>query len=359
MPQLRIFHQGRYVYYRPNRTVHFLPPLIGNTDSRKSVATETNTQDSAHSKTLRHDDHTRRAHAYRKLVAHISKSLTKENVDDMKFLAKEHIFPTHLLDRISSGKEFISLLEQKRFLAENSLHFLQTLLYYTARHDLYERIFRFRYGVQGGYRKKGVNIEEKYNLQQRSRDILQLPVEVKNFRDQLQPRSRFNNADIPSMQEKLAVLSTRLDESRKRVSAANTLHTNNKYDTTERYVSLKTAAAFEEGRDDQTSAAVQDQQDQLDVSVGDRKVTSNCETTKKNSGQENMPDSKLRKLRKRLNVNLSKRYNHTEPTFVQHKHQPSRHSKNNPFVRKAVGAGRTTVHNDHVEGMTVKSILPC
>ncbi|PIK55875.1 hypothetical protein BSL78_07209 [Apostichopus japonicus] len=357
MPQLRIFLSEKVRVLPAKSYRPFLTTNYWQYSSRKSVATETNTQDSTHSKTLRHDDHTRRAHAYRRLIARISKSLTKENVDDMKFLAKEHIFPTHLLDRISSGKEFISLLEQKRFLAENSLHFLQTLLYYTARHDLYERIFRFRYGVQRGYRKKGVNIEEKCNLQQRHRDILQLPVEVKSFRDQLHPRSRFNNADIPFMQEKLAVLSTRLDESRKRVSAANTLHTNNKYDTTERFVGLKTAVALEEGRNDQT-AAVRDQQDKLDGSVGDRKV-SNSEITKKNSGQENVPDLKLRKLRKRLNVNLTKHYNHTEPTFVQHKYQPSRHSKNNPFVRKAVGAGRTTVHTDHVEGMTVKSILPC
>lgn len=91
MPQMRIYHQGRYMYYRPGKTVHFLPPLhplpnhAGEALGTRSVVMETASNDeNVVNGRRRHQ----RTVQYRKLMDHIGNSLSLENIDDMKFLAK-------------------------------------------------------------------------------------------------------------------------------------------------------------------------------------------------------------------------------------------------------------------------------
>ena len=56
------------------------------------------------------------------------------------------------------GTRLMTILEHQRLLAENSLFFLQTVLYYIARPDLYELVHEFRTKRQNDLRKLGVEI---------------------------------------------------------------------------------------------------------------------------------------------------------------------------------------------------------
>ena len=77
-------------------------------------------------------------------------------------VAADHVRPPQIVDEVTSARHLLALLENQRLLAENSLYFLQTLLYYIARPDLYQIVLQFRAGRQDDYKEKGVDISDQY-----------------------------------------------------------------------------------------------------------------------------------------------------------------------------------------------------
>lgn len=181
---------------------------------------------------------------------------------------------------------------------------------------------------------------------QRSGEILKLPFEVKSFRDELKPRSRFKNTDIPSMRRKLTTLSKRLDETRhkKLPNDRTTLRLNDEVDADQVGITNEAKVSFLKD----THLASLNKDEMVPV----RKNTEESDLEKYTT------HVKLKKLRRRLNVNLVKHYNpttHTPP--IHQKLQGSRLSKNNPFVKKVEGR-KSSVLSSYEKDMTVNRILP-
>lgn len=307
---------------------------------------------------------------YRKLMDHIGNSLSRENIDDMKFLAKEHIYPSHLLDRVTDGKAFIAFLEHKHLLAENSLHFLQTLLYYVARNDLHERVFRFRFDIQVNLRKNGVVIQDKYNLRQRPKELLQLPVEVKSFQNDLTPRSRFKNVNIPTMQMRLNNLATKLDSTRRRSTSKEQLCEDAIEDTRRDRAKTNMHSALDittlqteklESLPELKPRKIHIPTENSNIQSQSRIATDSNEESfeqpSKNRTNEQAADVKMKKLRRRLNVNLTKQHQEGSVIIKHHYRKSKKHPKQTPFARKA-RESKGMISNDHVTNLLIKKVTP-
>ncbi|XP_070579960.1 uncharacterized protein [Ptychodera flava] len=129
---------------------------------------------------------------YCSLLTAISKSLTKDNVDDIKFLAKDHFHPKELLLDVHKPSQMLAALEGQHLLAENSLVFLQMLLYYIGRLDLYNMVVEFRRNRQRDLRQRGFDISDEYRVRHEDPEKLELVRELASFRRDLNlfPRKR-------------------------------------------------------------------------------------------------------------------------------------------------------------------------
>lgn len=144
------------------------------------------------------------------MVMTLASNLTVGNVADMKFLCKDHVQPPHLLDSIRYPRDLIGLLEKQHLLSQNSLYFMQTLLYYISRLDLYELVLDFRADKQQEYKDRGVDIKAVYDLRNDAADRATLVQKVLKFRQDLKPKSRFQRADISGLRKQLNELSTKM-----------------------------------------------------------------------------------------------------------------------------------------------------
>ncbi|XP_006817227.1 uncharacterized protein LOC102803763, partial [Saccoglossus kowalevskii] len=99
---------------------------------------------------------------YCTLLDQIGKTLTRENVDDMKFLSRDHVKPRSILYEVFTGEQMLALLEGQHLLAENSLVFLQMLSYYIGRLDIYNMVVEFRKRRQRQLLRQGYDISPDY-----------------------------------------------------------------------------------------------------------------------------------------------------------------------------------------------------
>ncbi|XP_033628567.1 uncharacterized protein LOC117291132 [Asterias rubens] len=207
--EIRYFHRGRS--FRPSKPLHFLPPIKLTTGAEQHTSTphETVWQRAATRGRGREKRHSR----YRKMVTTIASYLTLGNVADMKFLCKDHVRPPQIVDDVTNARHLLALLENQRLLAENSLYFLQTLLYYIARPDLYQVVLDFRADRQDDYRNRGVKIKDEYQVElDEDSQRLELANELLKFRKDLKPRKRLNQVDVTEMRRKLNDLSNKMQE---------------------------------------------------------------------------------------------------------------------------------------------------
>ncbi|XP_071492559.1 uncharacterized protein [Diadema antillarum] len=205
MPQIRYFHQGRY--YRPARPMPLLPPLslVPAVDPSKHAQLRLGCHDD---ETVARKWKTKRDKEFRWMVRYIGENLTIDNVADIRFLCRDHVHPPDLLRQSLKGPRLMGILEGQRLVAENSLFFLQTLLFYIARPDLYELVLEFRNKRQDDHRKMGVEI--LYETKPPNERGLALSQDLRAFRKKLKPRSRFNTVDIQAMMKRLAELKSRM-----------------------------------------------------------------------------------------------------------------------------------------------------
>ncbi|XP_030844531.1 uncharacterized protein LOC105442064 [Strongylocentrotus purpuratus] len=202
MPQIRYYHHGRY--YRPARSMPLLPPLslvpaVDPSDHHK-LKLGCLDDDEAIVRRWR----TTREKEFRWMIRYIGENLTGENIADMRFLCRDHIQPPEVLRQAMKGARLMTILERHRLLAENSLFFLQTLLYYIARPDLYELVVEYRTKRQNDMRKIGVEI--MYEMNPPNDKGVTLSKELKSFRKSLKPRSRFNTVDVQAMLKRMSEL---------------------------------------------------------------------------------------------------------------------------------------------------------
>ncbi|XP_038071690.1 uncharacterized protein LOC119740446 [Patiria miniata] len=218
MPQIRYFHRGRY--FRPSKPLHFLPPLKLATGATHQPFPE---DDGTCKKTSTRGRGRDRQHSrYRKMVTTLSSYLTLGNVADMKFLCRDHVRPPQIVDEVTNARHLFALLENQRLLAENSLYFLQTLLYYIARPDLYQIVLEFRADRQDDYKGKGVDIVDHYQVDLDEDDKrLKLASELLKFRKDLKPRRRLNEVDVNGMRRRLDELSVRMKDNIKIIQQPN------------------------------------------------------------------------------------------------------------------------------------------
>ncbi|XP_022094031.1 uncharacterized protein LOC110981103 isoform X2 [Acanthaster planci] len=135
---------------------------------------------------------------------------------------RDHVRPPQIVDDVTSARHLFALLENQRLLAENSLYFLQTLLYYIARPDLYQLVLEFRADRQHDYKGKGVDIKNQYQVNL-DEDVkrLELANELLKFREDLKPRRRLNQVDVNEMRRKLNELSAKMKENIKIMQRPN------------------------------------------------------------------------------------------------------------------------------------------
>ncbi|XP_041453057.1 uncharacterized protein LOC121406107 isoform X1 [Lytechinus variegatus] len=206
MPQVRYYHHGRY--YRPARSMPLLPPLslvpAVDTSSHHKLNLGCHDEDEAIARRWR----TTREKEFRWMIRYIGESLTGENIADMRFLCRDHVQPPDVLRQAMKGGRLMSILERHRLLAENSLFFLQTLLYYIARPDLYELVLEYRTKRQNDMRKIGVEI--MYDMCKPDDRGISMTKELKSFRKSLKPRSRFNTVDIQTMMKRMSALKAKM-----------------------------------------------------------------------------------------------------------------------------------------------------
>ncbi|XP_072045535.1 uncharacterized protein [Amphiura filiformis] len=210
-PKQPIYAAG---YYRPKRfrPMHFLPPMkvkLDDDSTNKSPRNQKSKIGYNGATTLKE---TGRRGRYKNMIMTLACNLTMENVSDIKFLCKEHVHPPGLLDKIRYPRDLITRLENQRLLAENNLYFIQTMLYYISRLDLYELVLDFRVENQKEYRERGVDIKAVYDLRNDSSERATLAQELFKFRRDLKPRSRLQRADVNGLRNRLHELTTKMHD---------------------------------------------------------------------------------------------------------------------------------------------------
>ncbi|XP_033101617.1 uncharacterized protein LOC117104859 [Anneissia japonica] len=214
MPNVRYYHHGKY--QQPSKAVHFLPPLRLTTTTLE--VSNMNSVNRRVQNDTRRSEHNPQTHSkrfytrYKKLLFTIASSLTATDINDLKCLCRDHVRPTHHIDDVRNSWSFILLLENKKLLAHNSLVFLQTLLYYVGRTDLYSLVLRFRADRQNEYKGNGVEIHQHLKVREQDTKKMELAREMLDFRRKLKNSRRNNKPNLTLLQQRLSELSIRVQQ---------------------------------------------------------------------------------------------------------------------------------------------------
>ncbi|XP_078000243.1 uncharacterized protein LOC144452906 [Glandiceps talaboti] len=188
-------------YMRGRRPMKYLPPIkskyIGTTDTFDWSEMEGRQLRRSMDDTFVHGAARYEHRLYCSIVTGIAKSLTRENVDDMRFLARDYVNPPELLLDVRTPDEMLAVLEGQKLLAENSLVFLQMLLYYIGRLDLYNMVIEFRRSRQKELAQRGFDISNEYQVKYEDPERIEIAKDLARLRRKLKiyPKRRTRQED--------------------------------------------------------------------------------------------------------------------------------------------------------------------
>lgn len=176
--------------------------------------------------------------------------------------------------------------------------------------------------------------------------------------------------NIPTMQVRLNKLATKLDSTRRRSTSKERLYEDTIEDIRRSRLKANTNSALDfttfQAEKQESLPELKPRKIHIPTENTNMKSLSRLatgsneesfETPSNNRMTEQAADVKMKKLRRRLNVNLTKHHPEGSALIKHHYSRSKKHPKKTPFARKT-GESKGTISSDHVTNLLIKQVTP-